>query len=136
MNASPAASAQPSSTSTSTSTSTVSTRVAAAGVVGVIRHLLDAESTSALLSGLDEAVRTYEVEFRRYLNGQGQRPPLELGAVLTTAFLALAGADLRSSTTGFRIDALEARFHAARRLLTQRLDRADRRVPMRLARTA
>lgn len=107
----------------------------AAALVGeLIRHLLsrDAEVASSLISRLDDAVRTYEVEFRGYLNGQGQRPPLELGAVLATAFGELSAAGGQGGAWRLRLEALEARFHAGRRLLTQRLERDDR--PRRAAR--
>ena len=78
---------------------------------------------------LEEAVRSYEVEFRGYLNGQGQRPPLELGTMLVIAFRELAGCKDGRAGRGLRVDALEARFHAARRLMTRRLERADRHFP-------
>lgn len=103
-----------------------------AALVGeLIRHLLtrDPEVAPSLLARLDEGVRTYEVEFRGFLNGQGQWPPIELGGTLAAAFVELADGDGRPSR--FQVEALEARFHAAERLLTQRLERDGRRVPMR-----
>ncbi len=112
---------------------------AADAVLGeLMRNLLSTSrrATGALLSSLQEGVRAYEVEFRGYLNGQGLRPPVELGAVLATAFQELGGAPDRRLTLDFRLEALEARFHAARRLLMQRLERDERRSPVRLARTA
>jgi hypothetical protein len=102
----------------------------AAGLVGeLIRHLLarDPDVAPPLLAKLDEAVRAFEVEFRGYLNGQGQRPPLELAAVLGTVFVELAAAGRARGASRFHVEALEARFHAARRLLTQRLEGDDRR---------
>ncbi|HEV8239706.1 MAG TPA: hypothetical protein VGS57_10075 [Thermoanaerobaculia bacterium] len=111
----------------------------AAALVGeLMRHLLSraAEASPALLTRLDEAVRTYEVKFRGYLNGQGQRPPLELGGVLATAFLELAAAGSPRDASRFRVEALEARFHAGERLLNQRLERGERRLPARLGRSA
>ena len=102
----------------------------AAALVGeLIRHLLARapDVAPSLLAQLDEAVRAIEVEFRGYLNGQGQRPPLELGAVLGTVFVELAAAGSARGASRFHVEALEARFHAARRLLTQRLERDDRR---------
>jgi hypothetical protein len=102
---------------------------AAAALVGeLMRHLLAAGDgdPGPLATRLEQAVRTYEVEFRGYLNGQGSRPPLELGAVLATVFAELAEAANRLAA-GSRVEELEARFQAARRLLTQRLDCAERR---------
>ena len=110
----------------------------AAALVGeLIRHLLarDAEVAAPLVARLDEAVLSYEVEFRGYLNGQGKRPPVDLGAVLATAFDELAAGG-RRSIYGFRIEGLEARFRAAERLLTQRLERSGRHLPPRETRTA
>lgn len=78
---------------------------------------------------LEQAVRAYEIEFRGYLNGQRQRPPLELAGSLSAAFRDLAGCREGRTERGIRVDALEARFHAARRLLTRRLERADRHFP-------
>ena len=128
-----------------TERSTLVTHPAATAVVGeLMRFLLSgspggASAPMALFDRLGEAVRTYEVEYRRYLNGQsldacGRRPPLELGAVLATAFQELAAGADRRQVFGFRLEALEARFRAAQRLLTQRLERADRRLPMRCPR--
>ncbi|HEV8628752.1 MAG TPA: hypothetical protein VGV61_00445 [Thermoanaerobaculia bacterium] len=118
---------------------------AATAVVGeLMRFLLSRSPVGApapmpLLDRLDEALRIYEVEYRRYLNGQsgdahGHRPPLELGAVLATVFAELAAGADRRQALGFRLDALEARFRAAQRLLTQRLERADRHLPLRCPR--
>jgi hypothetical protein len=101
-----------------------------AALVGeLIRHLLarDSEVAPSLFARLEDGVHTYEVEFRGYLNGQGQRPPIELGATLVAAFVELAAAADRHEPSRFRVEALEARFHAAERLLTQRLERDDRR---------
>jgi hypothetical protein len=112
---------------------------AAAAVLGELkRHMLSSSRPAAtiLVSRLEDAVRTYEVEFRGYLNGQGQRPPLQLGAVISTAFQELASAPDRRRADAFRIDSLEARFHASRRLLTHRLERDDRRLPVHAARLA
>jgi hypothetical protein len=105
-------------------------RDAGAALVGeLIRHLLANGNgiESAILDRLEHAVRTYEVEFRGYLNGQGQRPPLALGAVLDTVFGELAAGSDSRGASAFRVDALEARFHVAQKLLTQRLERCDRR---------
>jgi hypothetical protein len=103
-----------------------------AAIVGeLIRHLLmrDSEVAPSLLGRLEDGVHKYEVEFRAYLNGQGQRPPIELGGTLAAAFVELAAATDRPSR--FHLDALEARFHAAERLLMHRLERDDRRSPVR-----
>ena len=102
----------------------------AAGLVAeLIRHLLsrDADVAASLVARVEEAVGTYETEFRGYLNGQRQRPPLELGAVLETAFVELAAAGSARGASRFRVEALEARFDAAQRLFRQRLERDDRR---------
>ena len=101
-----------------------------AALVGeLIRHLLtrSSEVAPSLLARLEEGVRTYEVVFRGYLNGRGQRPPTELGGTLATAFVELAAAPDGSSR--LRVESLEARFHAAERLMAQRLGRDDRRSP-------
>ena len=102
-----------------------------AALIGeLIRHLLmrDPEVAPSLLNRLEKGVRTYEVEFRAYVNGQGQRPPIELGGTLAAAFVEIAAA--AGGKSRFQVDALEARFHAAERLLTRRLEREDRRSPV------
>jgi hypothetical protein len=117
--------------------SLVSSRAAA--LVGeLIRHLLthDPETSPALLARIEDAVHTYETEFRGYLNGQRQRPPVELGAVLKTVFVELAPDAGARTASCFRVETLEARFHAAERLLTQRLERGDRHLPSRAERSA
>lgn len=101
-----------------------------AALVGeLIRHLLTpgSEVAPSLLARLEDGVRTYEVMFRGYLNGQGRRPPIELGGTLATAFVELAAAADASSR--LRVESLEARFHAAERLMAHRLGRDDRRSP-------
>jgi hypothetical protein len=112
-------------------TSLMAPEPAVAAVVGeLIRHLLSDSrpAAAALVNRLDDAVRVYEVEFRGFLNGQGHRPPFALGAALATAFQELGEAPERRRALGFRLEALEARFHAAERLFTQRLERPDRRM--------
>ena len=103
-----------------------------AALVGeLIRHLLmrAPEVAPSLLSQLEEGVHTYEVEFRAYLNGQAQRPPIDLGGTLAAAFVEIAAA--AGGKSQFQVDALEARFHAAERLLTLRRERVDHRSPVR-----
>jgi hypothetical protein len=84
------------------------------------------QAVTAPVSRLEAAVRTYEVEFRGFLNGQGHHPPLELGAVLATAFEELASEPQRQHLLGSRFASLEARFLAAQRLSNERLEQADR----------
>lgn len=109
----------------------LASRQSAAITGELIRHLLMRESEVApsLLGQLEEGVHTYEVDFRAYLNGQGQRPPIELGGTLAAAFVEIAAA--AGGKSQFQVEALEARFHAAERLLTQRLERKDHGSPMR-----
>jgi hypothetical protein len=98
----------------------------------LIRHLLTraSEVAPSLVARLEQGVSAYEVEFRGYLNGQGQRPPIELGGTLAAVFVELAA--VADGPSRFRVEALEARFHAAERLLTQRLERDGRRSLMRV----
>jgi len=101
-----------------------------AALVGeLIRHLLARgnEVAPSLLARLEDSVRTYEVVFRGYLNGQGRRPPIELGGTLATAFVELAATGDLSSR--LHVESLEARFRAAERLMAHRLERDDRRSP-------
>jgi len=112
--------------------------VAAAVVGELIRHQISTSPPAAasLLARLSEAVRAYELEFRGFLNGQGDRPPFELGVVLGTAFQELGSRPEPRRIFDFRIEALEARFRAAERLFSRRLERGDRHAIVRVARLA
>jgi hypothetical protein len=79
---------------------------------------------TTLLRRLDEGLMVYEIEYRGFLNGQGQRPPIELQAALSAAFHELG--QHTQGRLGFRLDSLEARYHASERLLRQRQARGDR----------
>src|SRR5581483_9203179 len=88
--------------------------------------------TAALLRRIEIGVQVYEREFRAFLNGQASRPPGELEMALQAAFDELAQHPRRRCDLGFRLDALEARFHASSRLLAQRMARAERCPTLRL----
>lgn len=76
------------------------------------------------LEQLDHGLRCYEVEYRGFLSRQRRRPPIELEIVLRRAFGTLA--DSVTGAAALRLQALEARFHAAERLFAQRLEARDR----------
>ena len=76
------------------------------------------------LEQIDRGLRCYEVEYRGFLSRQRRRPPIELEIVLRRAFRALA--DSVTGAPALRLQALEARFHAAERLFAQRLETRDR----------
>ena len=78
------------------------------------------------LEQLDRGLHCYEVEYRGFLSRQRRRPPIELEIVLRRAFRALA--DSATGAPALRLQALEARFHAAERLFAQRLELRDRLV--------
>jgi hypothetical protein len=94
----------------------------------LIRRLLAStqEPASTRLGRLEEGVRAYEVDFRAFLNGQRRHPPLELAMVLDAAFRPPFAGTALPAVSRFAVEALKARFHAAQRLLTQRLSRAER----------
>jgi hypothetical protein len=94
------------------------------------RHLLSGASDDgaerSLLARLEEAVRCYETEYRGFLAGHRRQPPRDLARVLAAAFRALAGDGGLRPAAEFRVNAAEARFHAAARLFSRQEERRER----------
>lgn len=96
-----------------------------------VRHLLgatglDASLLPVLVTVLETAVRSYEIEYRAFLACQRRQPPTDLAVALAAAFRRLAVEPQLGTAVAFRIAAAEAHFHAAERLFERETLRRER----------
>jgi hypothetical protein len=109
-----------------------SSREALGVVFGALRHHLvvsrgaDDSGEPGLVERIEEAVRRYEGEYRRYLAGQRRQPPSELAGALAVVFRALAADARLQPAAEFRLGVAETRFHAAERLFQRQAERRER----------